>query len=512
MVGRDEAYREVFRDLAPTLSRADLAVVNLEVPITPRYRDRDPIEDVPVFRAPTHFLDALRAAGVDAVTIANNHAYDQGLRGLRNTMAAADERHLPLIGVGADSGAAARALVVPVSGARVAFAAWAEGTNHRPNGDEGASPRIAFLRDGTLQASLRAARAGDAHLVVAVFHWVHEDMTRPRPMMREAAREAAEAGADLIIGHGTHVPGSTEVIETSDGRRVRVLYSLGNLLAAMEEPAGVLTAREVGVRDAPLALVRTEWRAGRLEVAGVEVVHHWIARPIAAAPWLEGGALAVGRPVSITSELERLAATPCGRACDQRAAMYRRRVALMDEAMADLAEPMPAAPPPLVAIAAPPVPRPAPPRPAAPAEPALVAIAPTRRPPWDALTEPAPRSHTPRIVVPDTDPRLQPFLRGMLFPMDFVADGVAESRVDEAALGRLVALMREDRGLRCEITGYSTEAEAATRPSLGAMRARRLKVLVAGRGPSRSRFTTRGGPPGQGRRAGTGHVVVRLRR
>ena len=47
---------------------------------------------------------------------------------------------------------------------------------------------------------------------------------------------------------------------------------------------------------------------------------------------------------------------------------------------------------------------------------------------------------------------------------------------------------------------------------LAAMRARRVKVLIAGRGPSRSRFTTRGGSVGQGRRPGTAHVVIRLRR
>ncbi len=510
-IGREAAYREVFLDLAPTLRGADLAVVNLEAPITRRYRERTPTEDVPLFRAPTHFLDALRSAGVDALTIANNHAYDQGLRGLRNTVGAARERSVPLIGVGDDAASAAHPTTIEVGGARIALAAWTEGTNHRPRGIEGASPRIAFLRDDTITEGLRGARA-EAQLVVAVFHWVREDLTRPRPLMRAFAREAAEAGADLVIGHGTHVPGGTEVIVTSDGRRVRVLYSLGNLLAAMEEPAGALTSREVGVRDAPLALVRTRWREGRLEVTEVELRYHWIARPMGSAPWLEGGALAVARPVSLTAELERLARAACGRRCERRAAMYRRRIALMDRAMADLGEPMPARPEPVLVARRRPDSfddtehRPNAARPSAASRP---------RPGSLARARAAPRHEarrTPRVVVPDSDPRLQPYLRGVAFPMTFVEDAVAERTVDAAALARVVALMREDRGLRCEITGYSTAAEAAARPSLGAMRARRLKVLIAGRGPSRSRFTTRGGAPGGGRRAGVSHVVLRLRR
>ena len=52
-------------------------------------------------------VTALRAAGVDAVTLANNHAYDQGLRGLRNTLAATERESLPSIGVGDDASSAA---------------------------------------------------------------------------------------------------------------------------------------------------------------------------------------------------------------------------------------------------------------------------------------------------------------------------------------------------------------------------------------------------------------------
>lgn len=534
-IGRDAAYREVFSDLSDSLTSADLAVVNLEVPISARYRERSPNEDVPVFRAPPHFLDALRNAGVDAFTIANNHAYDQGLRGLRSTMGEARARSIPLVGVGEDRDAAATAEVFEVAGARVAMAAWTEGTNHRPRGAEGTSPRIAFLRDGTVASSLAAAR-GRAQLVVAIFHWVHEDLTRPRPMMREAARQAAEAGADLVIGHGTHVPGSTEVIETRDGRRVHVLYSLGNLLAAMEEPAGTLSAREVGVRDAPLAVVRTGWRNERLEVTAIEVRHHWIARPLGAAPWLEGGSLAIARPVWIARELERLDRSRCGARCDRRAAMYRRRVALVDQAMANLDSDLLAparrsTPPPIASTTRRPSPNASPRAPTPSAvepppgnqptrsrEPSPDALAvraaprprsaqrPTERPLRGRARRTSTRGRTPRIVIADSDPRLQPYLRGVRFPIEFVDGAVAERTVDAAALARVVAIMQEDHGLQCEIVGSSTEAEAAARPSLGAMRARRLKVLIAGRGPSRSRFRTRGGRPGRPQ------VILRLRR
>lgn len=490
-VGRREAYREVFRDLRRLFAEADFALVNLEVPISARYRERTPEEDVPVFRAPAHFLTALREAGVDAVTLANNHAYDQGVRGLSNTLEATRRERVHAIGIGDDAPSAAHATVVEVDGARVAIAAWTEGSNHRPSRGEGGRPRIAFLRDGTVARAIGAARR-EADLVIAVFHWVHEDLTRPRPLMRRVAREAAEAGADLIVGHGTHVPGSTERIRTSDGREVRVLYSLGNLLAAMEEPAGTLASHEVGVRDAPVALVRTRWASERLQIDDVEVRHHWIARPVGRAPWAEGGRLAVSCPVAIDDELERLAQSGCGAPCDRRASAYRRRVALMERAMADLALPAPSEPP---AVAS------APPR--RPRRRAAEPVARPRHRPRRARPAPARRAARRRIA--DDDPRLRPYLRGVGLGVRFPEGRARESEVDRSALGRLAALLREDRSLRVEVVGYATEAEREGHATLGSLRARRVKGLIAILGPSRSRFTTRGG-------TGPARVVVRVRR
>ncbi len=479
-VSRTDAYREVFADLAPVLRAADLTVINLEVPVSARYRDRDPAGESPVFAAPDDFLDALRDAGIDALTVANNHAYDQGVRGLANTLHAAARRQLTTIGSGEDAESAGRAVIVPVGRARVAIAAFTEGSNHRPGRDEEANgPRVAFLRDGTLAESMRRARA-DAHFVIAVFHWTEEDLVFPRTLMRQAAMRAAEAGADLVIGHGTHVPGRTEVITTTDGRRVQVLHSLGNLLAAMEEPNALLTSREVGVRDAPLALVRTEWRDGRLAIASLQVRHHFIERPSPDAPWRPQGRLSMESPLSIEAELERIARAGCGDACDRRAQHLRRRDLLIREAMRPIEVGLRERR----------------------EEPTLVAVAPSRAAPrrtepraepmrvrrqTDLHAEPV---RAPSIRIPDDDPRLSAFARGVLVAVEFPLGSAYERTIDATLLARIVELMREDRSLRAEIVGY---AAAHEENGLAEARARRVKGLIAIRGPSRARFSTRGG-------------------
>jgi hypothetical protein len=487
-VGRSGAYREVFADLAPALSSADLAVVNLEVPVSPRYREREEIEgSSPVFRAPEDFLDALREAGVDGLTVANNHAFDQGVAGLGNTVRAIEEHDLVSFGAGDTLDDAGRAVIVPVGGARVAIAAWTEGSNHRPSIQEGTSPTIALVRSESLVTSLRAARR-EAHFVIASFHWTQEGEVDPRPWMRHVAREAAEAGADLVYGHGTHLPGRTETIVTSDGRRVPVLYSLGNLLAAMEEPAGTLASREVGVRDAPIAVISTRWEGERLVAADVGMRHHFLARPTETPDSVSG----VFRPVAIERALETLGSQPGCRECEHMLGLYRRRDRLMRSAMRPLATPPILWRPAESEDPAAPVARREPSRPAELAG----SDAPRRRPaePRAASATPPPAVAEPRI--PDDDRRLAPLLRGVELAIEFRDGSMVERTVDAAAIARIADLMREDRSLRVLTIAYGEHA---------LLRARRVNGLIAVRGPSRSRFTAREAP-------GAPRVVVRLYR
>ncbi|MGF1467681.1 MAG: CapA family protein [Sandaracinaceae bacterium] len=460
---RADALRRVLGDAEEVLAAADLAVVNLETPVSPRYRRRDPAEDLPVFCAPPAFLDSLAASGVDAVTLANNHAYDQGLQGLEDTVRALRERSLAGIGVGRTAPEAARAQVVEVGGARVAVAAWTEAVNHVPS-RRGATPlRVARLPDRTLEPALRDARQR-ADLVVAVVHWVHgEGELRPQPRQRALVQRAVDAGADLVIGHGTHVPGRVERVPAADGRRAWVLYSLGNLRVSMESPRGTLTSRGAGVRDALVARVRTRRAAGgRLEVHGVELERYWIARPIADAPWRPESTLAVVRPVHLAAEIRRLDAAACGELCAYRRDLYAERIRL-SRAVTD-------------------------------GRPAEV-LRPLRRPPGVRLA----RREAGGPVVEG------PVVAELTVVPAFHRASALERAVDERALRRVVALLARDRRSIAEVLGYASAEERRGGRDLALRRARRAKGLIAVRGPSRSRLVARG-------RTGAGGAVVRVRR
>ena len=89
----------VMREIAPILGGADLTVVNLETAITER---GTAASKEFTFRAPSAALDALRAAGVDVASEANNHGMDFGAEGLQDSLAARAEKQFPVIGIGQD--------------------------------------------------------------------------------------------------------------------------------------------------------------------------------------------------------------------------------------------------------------------------------------------------------------------------------------------------------------------------------------------------------------------------
>ena len=188
---------------APGLAAADLTVVNLETAVT---TGGQPEPKSFTFRAPPSALTALKDAGVDVASMANNHGADYGRVGLGDSIAAIAASGLPVIGVGADHATATAPYRTTVNGVPVAiFAAtavrdhtleaWTAGTN---------SPGVASAFDPTLVDSVRSAAArGDT--VIVFLHWGTEYVSCPDDEQRSLADELAGAGAAAVVGAHAHV-------------------------------------------------------------------------------------------------------------------------------------------------------------------------------------------------------------------------------------------------------------------------------------------------------------------
>jgi poly-gamma-glutamate capsule biosynthesis protein CapA/YwtB (metallophosphatase superfamily) len=248
---RSAGFDSPLRGIKPLVEAADISFANLECPISTL---GSPYPNKPVnvtFRASPEAAFALKEAGFDVVSLANNHMSDYGGEAVAETL-----RYLDLIGVGhagagRGSTEARRAAFARRGGYTLAFLAYAEPmwsvveardapwpvplAKIGPAGSARAAgqgrPGTAIVREDTLRADVAALRAaGGADIIAVSFHWGEEIAAEPNSYQKKYAHMAIDAGADLVIGHHPHVLEGVE--RYGNGF---IFYSLGNTVFDMRE-------------------------------------------------------------------------------------------------------------------------------------------------------------------------------------------------------------------------------------------------------------------------------------
>lgn len=214
------------------LAVADVAMVNLENPVTTRgVRVPKPYN----FRMHPRFLRALTEAGIDLVTIGNNHVFDYGKEGLFDTISYLDSVGVKHVGAGRNREEAHRAAVFHVKGVTIGFLAYYGG---------GEAPGAGKKSGGVARRDLPGIREDIAALkkehhagyVVVNLHWGTEKARFPDNAQRAFAREVIDAGAHAVIGHHPHV---LQGIERYRGGVIA--YSLGNFIFGGNSRSSYLT-------------------------------------------------------------------------------------------------------------------------------------------------------------------------------------------------------------------------------------------------------------------------------
>ena len=211
-----------FEFIEPALDSADLAVVNSEMAISDRGA---PFDKQYVFRAPPSAARRIATAGIDVVSLANNHAMDFGPEALVHTVNLLEDAGVVALGAGADREAAYRHRILEVKdGVRVAFVGVSMIVPRNFPAGPGSAGIASARPPSRVLDSVRTA-GGAADVVIAVVHWGVERTTCPSDAQRAFARDLMDAGADAVIGHHPHV---LQPVEFSSGRLVA--YSLGNFV------------------------------------------------------------------------------------------------------------------------------------------------------------------------------------------------------------------------------------------------------------------------------------------
>jgi len=223
-VARAKARHEagwLLAGVADAVRAADIALANLEAPVV--VGDWIP-DDSLRLRADPGIEKEIADAGFDLLSVANNHALDFGLDGLRSTRTRIEEQGMRHVGSGEDVAEARRPRVFDRNGLKIAFFAYVDPSftraSDRARPDR---PGLAFMDASTVAADIASATASD--LVVVIMHAGVEYDAEPNDAQRAFARAAIDAGADLVIGHHPHVVQASELYEGKP-----IIYSLGNFV------------------------------------------------------------------------------------------------------------------------------------------------------------------------------------------------------------------------------------------------------------------------------------------
>lgn len=225
------AFGRMLEGFSTVLDEDEVATLNLETPLVD---DEVSLSTgwPPVLGSPPGVAEALAGAGVDLVSFANNHSYDQGHAGVARTMALLDEAGVAHAGAGTSAEGAFAARILERNGLRIAFIAATSPMNRRPSVRGTRRYHVARLWDQErLFEAVEAARE-QADLVVAWLHWSRDFAEGPNRRQRALARRLIDAGVDLILGAGPHVIHPVERVDSPRGEAV-IAYSLGNLLSTM---------------------------------------------------------------------------------------------------------------------------------------------------------------------------------------------------------------------------------------------------------------------------------------
>lgn len=222
-------FNPMLQDVQNLLLDADITIANQETVIGGTTIG---LSSYPAFNSPTEVGDALKNAGVDIVSMANNHTLDRGEKAIQNAIQ--HWKKIDMLYTGSYTSKKDREQIRTIehNGITLAFLSYTYGTNGiRPPANK--PYLVNYIDKKVMSRDIQNAKKQADGVVVSV-HFGTEYERLPNHTQIELSSFLAEAGADLILGHHPHVLQPLEWIETKDDRKVLVAYSLGNFLSGQK--------------------------------------------------------------------------------------------------------------------------------------------------------------------------------------------------------------------------------------------------------------------------------------
>lgn len=240
-------FTDSFSPLAAYISRADLALANLEGVLAGEGNYSGTIK----YGYPDELVTALKNTGFDALTAANEHIFDFGEAGARRTAEQIRRQGLEFCGVSFSENEKPY-IISNINGIKIAVAAFSysfDDTLGFP------SYMTVDYKADSMADVIKAAKQEGAEVVVVQMHWGNDNEEKASEETKTIAQKLLDAGADIIFGSNPHVvqelQRKTVTDEDGNEREAFIAYSLGNLISAQRQGGrdyGIIAGVEI-LRD-----------------------------------------------------------------------------------------------------------------------------------------------------------------------------------------------------------------------------------------------------------------------
>lgn len=216
-------------DTLPIFQRADVRICNLECVISDRGTPWSHSPKVFHFRTDAKNISALQAAGINVVSLANNHTLDYEFEAMFEMLQILDGAGIHHAGAGANIDDASRPALFEIQGSKIGFISF---TDNEPDWAATAERPGVFhvpvnLEDERARRLLELIQQTkkEVHWMIVSAHWGPNWGYRPRPSHIPFAKALIDHGADVVFGHSGHV---FQGIQIYKGRPI--LYSTGDFI------------------------------------------------------------------------------------------------------------------------------------------------------------------------------------------------------------------------------------------------------------------------------------------
>ncbi len=283
-------FDRFFEYVKPVIESADIAVANFEGTTG---GTKESYKAYPRFNIPDETLDAVKYAGFDILSTANNHTLDTYKEGLIRTLDEIETRGMLSVGTYRER-PESRVLYVEEKGIKIAFLSYTYSCNgmEATMTDEDLDAMVNIvnekhvLNDKTKAAKIfediDEAKAEGADVITAIMHWGNEYQKDPSVAQRELADLMFINGVDIILGSHPHVIQDSKTLEY-DGEKKFVVYSMGNFISNQRQEtldSEYLNLDNFYTEDGIIINIEIEkdFETGVTTIGEIEFVPTWVYR------------------------------------------------------------------------------------------------------------------------------------------------------------------------------------------------------------------------------------------